>query len=105
MKTTSHKHKREANKEITAEQIICTKYVKLWMLYNWRHLQWSVGAGIAQWVQRLGYGMDDSGLISGKDMDFFLFTTSPRPGSGVHPAYPMGTRVSFPKGKAAGAWT
>jgi hypothetical protein len=27
-------------------------------------------------------------------------------GAGAHPAsYPMGTRVSFPGGKAAGAWS
>jgi hypothetical protein len=36
----------------------------------------------------------------------FIILKSVQNGSGAHPAsYPMGTRDSFPGGKAAGAWS
>jgi hypothetical protein len=59
-------------------------------------LQW---AGIVQSVQRLGYGLHDRmiGSIPGGGWQFF---------SGAHPASdPMGTRGSFLRCKAAGAWS
>jgi hypothetical protein len=35
----------------------------------------------------------------------FSFHHSVQNGPGAHPAYPMGTRGSFPEGKTAGAWS
>jgi hypothetical protein len=54
----------------------------------------------------LGYGLDDRGSrvrFPAGDGDFSLHDRVQN-GSAAHPAsYPMGTRVSFPGGKAAGA--
>jgi hypothetical protein len=63
------------------------------------------GAGVAQWYR--------AGLQAGWRRAWVLaeagnFSRHHRvqTGSGVHPAsYPMGTRGSFPEGKAAGAWS
>jgi len=52
------------------------------------------GAGIAQWYS--------AGLRAGN----FSLHHRVQTGSGAHPAsYPMGTRGSFPGGKAAGTWS
>jgi hypothetical protein len=57
---------------------------------------------------RLGHGLDDRGSrvrFPAGAGDFSL-PHRVRNGSGAHPAsYPMGTRGSFPRGKAAGAWS
>jgi hypothetical protein len=57
-------------------------------------------------VGKLGYGLDDRGSrvrIPAGTGNFSLHHRV-RNGSGAHPAsYPMGTRGSFPGGKAAGA--
>jgi hypothetical protein len=54
----------------------------------------------------LGYGLDDRVsrvLLPAEDGNFSL-RHGVQNGSGAHPAsYPMGTRASFPGGKAAGA--
>jgi hypothetical protein len=53
----------------------------------------------------LSYGLDNRGSrvrFSAGAGNFSLHRPV-RNGSGVHPAYPMGTRGSFPGGKAAGA--
>jgi hypothetical protein len=56
----------------------------------------------------LEYGLDDRGSrfrFPAGTGNFFLHHRVPN-GSGAHPAsYPMGTRGSFPRGKAAGAWS
>jgi hypothetical protein len=56
----------------------------------------------------LGYGLDDGGSrvrFPAGAGDFSLHHRVQN-GSGAHPAsYPMGTRGSFPGGKAAGAWS
>jgi hypothetical protein len=45
-------------------------------------------------------------FITRGDWDFFFFHRRIQNGSGAHPAsYPMGTRGSFPGGKAAAAWS
>jgi hypothetical protein len=50
----------------------------------------------------LGYGLDDRGSIPGN----FSLNHRVQNGSGAHPAsYQMGTRGSYPGGKAAGAWS
>jgi hypothetical protein len=50
----------------------------------------------------LGYGLDDRRFESRQGMGIFLFTTV-QTGSRAHPAsYSMGTRGSFPVGKAVG---
>jgi hypothetical protein len=69
---------------------------------------------IAHWIRdssvgiALGYGLDDRGSrvrFSAEAGDFSLHH-SVQIGSGAHPAsYPMGTRGSFPGGKAAGVWS
>jgi hypothetical protein len=55
----------------------------------------------------LGYWLDDRGSrvrLPAGDGNFSLHHRVPN-GSGVHPgSYPMGTRVSFPGSKEAGAW-
>jgi hypothetical protein len=54
----------------------------------------------------LGYGLDDRGSRVRFPVGAENFSLSHRVqnGSGAHPAfYPMGTRGSFPGGKAAGA--
>jgi hypothetical protein len=54
----------------------------------------------------LGYGLDDRGSRVRFEAGAGNFSLHHRiqNGSGSHPAsYPMGTRVSFPRGKAAGA--
>jgi hypothetical protein len=55
----------------------------------------------------LGYGLDDRGSrvrFPAGAGSFSLHRV--QNGSGAHPAsYPMGTRGSFPGGKAAGAWS
>jgi hypothetical protein len=54
------------------------------------------------------YGLDDRGSrarFSAKAGNYSLHHRVQN-GSGAHPAsYPMGTRGSFPGGKAAGAWS
>jgi hypothetical protein len=55
----------------------------------------------------LGYGLDDRGSKVRFPAGAGNFSLHHRlqNGSGAHPAsYPMGTRGSFPGGKAAGAW-
>jgi hypothetical protein len=48
----------------------------------------------------LGYWLDDAGAGN------FYLRHSVQNDSGAHPAsYPMGTRSSFPGGKAAGVWS
>jgi hypothetical protein len=69
-------------------------------VHNWRENRDS-SVGIAQ-----GYGLDDRGsrvrLSAGAGN--FLLHHRVQTSSGAHPAsYPMGTRGSFPGGKAAGA--
>jgi hypothetical protein len=54
----------------------------------------------------LGYGLDDRGsrVRFPAGAGNFSLHTRVQSGSGVHPvSYPMGTRGSFPGGKAAGA--
>jgi hypothetical protein len=49
-----------------------------------------------------GYGLDGPGSSPGRGK-IFLFSTASRPTLGAHPAsYPMGSRGSFLRGKAAG---
>jgi hypothetical protein len=51
----------------------------------------------------LGYRLDDQGFESRQALEIFLFTRV-QTGTGAHLAsYPIGTRGSFPGGKAAGA--
>jgi hypothetical protein len=60
-----------------------------------------------------GYGLDDRGLIPRKKISYpfvtafsILFHHRIQNLSGAHPAsYSVGTRGSFPGGKAAGAWS
>jgi hypothetical protein len=56
----------------------------------------------------IGIGLDNGGSrvwFPAGDGNFSLHSRVQN-GSGVHPAsYPMGTRGSFPGGKAAGAWS
>jgi hypothetical protein len=60
---------------------------------------------ISQLVWRLGYGLDDRGFrvrFPGGGVGSFSLHRVQN-GSGAHPAsYSMGTRDSFPVGKAAG---
>jgi hypothetical protein len=71
-------------------------------IYNFIYVQEShdSSVGIA-----LGYGLDDQGSrfrFPAGTGNFFLHHRVQN-GSGAHPAsYPMGTRGSFPGGKAAG---
>jgi hypothetical protein len=52
----------------------------------------------------LGYGLDDRGVQVPAGVGNFSLHRRVQTGSGAHPAsYPMGTRISFPGGKAAGA--
>jgi hypothetical protein len=57
----------------------------------------------------LGFGLDDQGSrvrFPAGAGNFSLHHRCIQNGSGAHPAsYPMGTRGSFPAGKAAGAWS
>jgi hypothetical protein len=61
----------------------------------------SSGAGIAQTVLRLGYGLNDGGLIPGRGNNgIFSLHHCIHTSSGNYPAfYTMGTRGSFPRGK------
>jgi hypothetical protein len=55
----------------------------------------------------LGYGLDNRGSRVRFPAKAGNFSPHDRVqnGSGTHPAsYPMGTRGTFPEGKAAGAW-
>jgi hypothetical protein len=59
-------------------------------------------------VIALGYGLDDrgSGVRFPAGVGNFSLHHWVQNGSGPHPAsYPVGTRGSFPGGKAAGAWS
>jgi hypothetical protein len=66
----------------------------------------SPGVGTAQSIQRLGYGLDDRGSrvrFPAEAMNFSLHHRVQNV-SRAHPvSYPMGTRGSFPGGKAVGA--
>jgi hypothetical protein len=54
------------------------------------------GAGVAQSVWRLGYGLDDRGSIPGGGSDdIFSLRHCFQTGSGAHPAYLMCTGGSF----------
>jgi hypothetical protein len=62
----------------------------------------------ARWLSgvALGYGLDDRGFETGKGARNFCLLHRVQTGSGAHPtSYPMSNRVSFPGGKAAGAWS
>jgi hypothetical protein len=74
-------------------------YVKLIIfLLTIKNRRWDKLSGIT-----LGYGLDDPGFESRQGLNSFL-RHSVQTGFGVYPAsYPMGTRGSFPGGKAAGA--
>jgi hypothetical protein len=62
------------------------------------------GAGIAQWYST-GLWAGWSGVWIPAGAGNFALHHRVQTGSGAHPAsYPMGTRGSFPGGKAAGAW-
>jgi hypothetical protein len=61
---------------------------------------------MAQSVQLLGYGLNDRGsrVRFPVGAGNFSFHHCVQNGSGAHPtSYPMGTRVCYPGGKAAGA--
>jgi len=63
-----------------------------------------LGAGLAQWYSA-GLQAGWSGVWVPAGLGIFLFTTAFRRLWG-HPAYyPMGTRGSFPGGKAAWEWS
>jgi hypothetical protein len=65
-----------------------------------------IGAGVAESVSWLGYGMDDRGSIPGSKKHLFSLRHRFYIGSGAYPAfYVMGTRGSFPGSKAAGSWS
>jgi hypothetical protein len=53
----------------------------------------------------LGYRLDERGsrVRFPAGAGNFSFHRRVQNGSGAHPAFPMGTRVSFPGGKATGA--
>jgi hypothetical protein len=56
----------------------------------------------------LGYGLDDQGprVRFPAEVGNFSFHHHVQNGSGAHPAsYPVGTKGSFPGGKAAGTWS
>jgi hypothetical protein len=62
------------------------------------------GAGIARWYSA-GLGAGWSGVRVPSEAGNFSLHYSAQTGSGAHPAsYPMGTRSSFPGGKAVRAW-
>jgi hypothetical protein len=63
------------------------------------------GAGIAQWYSAVLRAGRSGVRVPRQGLGTFLFTTASRLGSGTHPTYPMGTRVSFLGGKMAGAWS
>jgi hypothetical protein len=64
-------------------------------------------AGIAQWFSAGLRGLDDRGFETRQGLIIFVLTTAFRTAlPPPHPAsYPMGTRGSFPAGKAAGEWS
>jgi hypothetical protein len=68
--------------------------------------QYTLRTVTAQSVQRLGYGLDDRSFrvqfpVGAENFPLYHHVQN---GSGAHPAsYPMGTRGSFPGGKAARA--
>jgi hypothetical protein len=68
--------------------------------YNWNiHKSHDSPVGIA-----LGYGLDDRSSRVRFPAETGNFNHRVQNGSGAHPAsYPMGTRGSFPGGKAVGA--
>jgi hypothetical protein len=63
---------------------------------------------LGQWVTKFHFGLDSGGSrvrFPAEDGNF-SFHHRVQNGSEAHPAsYPMGTRGSFPGGKAAGAWS
>jgi len=63
------------------------------------------GAGVAQSVQRLGYGLDDRCSIHGRgNYETFSLCHRFQTGSDIHPtSHPMGTGCSYPVDKSAGA--
>jgi hypothetical protein len=68
------------------------------------HIIITARAGISQSIQRLRYGLDDRGSRVRFPAGAGNFSLNHRVqnGSGAYPAsYPMGTRDSFPGGKAA----
>jgi hypothetical protein len=68
-----------------------------------KDLQKDKRAGVAQSIQRLGYGPDDWGSIPGRGNDGFLSRHCVQAISGVHPpSYPIGTGGSYPMVKATG---
>jgi hypothetical protein len=85
---------------ITAHYFICRYFVFVVLLSKRKSHDSSVGIA-------LGYGLDDRGsrIRFSAWAGHFSLHYRVQNGSGAHRAsYPMGTRVSFPGGKAAGAW-
>jgi hypothetical protein len=75
------------------------------IILKWTLRKWSRDGSIGI---ALGYGLDDRGskVRFAAGAGNFSLHHRVQKGSGAHPAsYPMGTRVSFPGGKAAGAWS
>jgi len=79
---------------INMEKLLVTIYAKTIKKFKKNKI-----AATAQW-----YGLDDRGVpVPAGAGNFSLSLHRVQIGSEAHPAsYPMGTRVSFPVGKAAG---
>jgi hypothetical protein len=63
--------------------------------------------GFSRYGEKPGCGLDDRGSVSGRCyVGSFSLDLRVQTGSGAHPAScPVGTRGSYPGGKAAGSWT
>jgi hypothetical protein len=67
---------------------------------------WPIGMEIIYFGIALAYGLDDLGVWFPEGAGNFSLHHRAQTRSGAHPAsYPMGTRGSFPGGKAAETWS
>jgi hypothetical protein len=91
----------EATRGLVCEMIFPYSLHFLWYCYS--SMSWDSSVGIAP-----GYGVDDRmiGVLFPAGAGNFSLLHCVQSGPAAHPvSYPMGTRGSFPGGKAAGAWS
>jgi hypothetical protein len=98
-----HNHSRDVIFFTWCDQSACKASLTI-RKFTLNNILW-IWAGIAQ---RYGAGLRAGGsrFRVSAGVEYFSLSHRVQTGSGAHPAsYPMGIRVSFPGGKASGAWS
>jgi hypothetical protein len=108
--THEHTHMRSVTSLLASGKLINKlQQIQLFIFGNWstvqEYIRENLEAWIAQWYNA-GLWVGWSGVRVPAGNGNFSPQHRVQNGSGIHPAsYPRGTKVSFPGGKVAGAWS